>query len=151
MHQKIWDRNFKKNKKIRFPKNVPKIPQKSGKIGENRGIIADGNFPWKFPKNWGGDGEDIFWENWGLIGDGDKLFIGEVWGMFPKIPPKSGWGRGKHCWGKLGTNWGRGQTCCRGILGNFPENSPKTRLGTGKAFSGICPTLVQCHHTTIYQ
>ena len=91
---------------VKNPENkIPqKFPKNSPKIGENRGIIADGNFPRKFPKNWGGDGEDIFGENRGLIGDGDKLFIGEVWGMFPKISPKSGWGRGKHCWGKLGTN-----------------------------------------------
>ena len=52
-------------------------------MGENWGIITDGNFPRKFPKNWGGDGEDIFGENWGLIGDGDILDFGE---FSPKIP-----------------------------------------------------------------
>ena len=69
----------------------------------DRGIFGE-NSP-KFPKNRGGDGEDIFGEYWGPIGDGDKLVTRKFWGI-------------------------------------FPENSPKTRLGTGKIFSGICPTLI---------
>ena len=48
------------------------------------------NFPQKFPKSWGGDGEDIFGENRGPIGDRDKLVIGEFWGIFPKSSPKVG-------------------------------------------------------------
>ena len=105
------------------------------KIGE---LLQMGIFPENSPKTCG-DGEDIFWENQGLIGDGDKIFIREVWGMFPKIPPKSGWGRGKHCWGKLGTNWGRGQTCCWGFWGISLKIPKKPGWGRGRHFRGYAP------------
>ena len=36
----------------------------------------------KFPQSRGGDGENIVGENWGPIGDGDKLVAGEFWGIF---------------------------------------------------------------------
>ena len=47
-----------------------------------------------------------------------------------------GWGRGRHFWGKSGTNWGQGQTCCWGILGNFPQKFPKNRGGDGEDIFG---------------
>ena len=53
----------------------------------DRGIFGE-NSP-KFPKNRGGDGEDIFGEYWGPIGDGDKLVTGEFWGIFPENSPIS--------------------------------------------------------------
>ena len=68
------------------------------------GIFGE-NSP-KFPKNRGGDGEDIFGEYWGPIGDGDSLEIGEFSG---KISQKLEWGRGRHFWGILGTIWGQGR------------------------------------------
>ena len=81
-----------------------------------------GNFPQKFPKSWGGDGEDIFGENWGPIGDGDKLVIGEFWGIFPENSLKVGVGTGKTFLGKIGDQLGTGTNL---LLGKFGEFSPK--------------------------
>ena len=47
-----------------------------------------------------------------------------------------GWGRGRHFWGKLGTNWGQGQTCYWGIWGNFPQKFPEIRGGDGEDIFG---------------
>ena len=55
----------------------------------------------KFPKN-----SPNIRINWGIIGDGDKLEIGE---FSLKNPQKLGWRWGRHFWGKSGTNWGQGQ------------------------------------------
>ena len=99
MHQKIWDRNCKKNPENKIPQ---KFPKNSPKIGEN----------------WRKSGNYCRWE------------------FSLKIPQKLGWGRGRHFLGKLGTNWGRGQTFYWGSLGNVPQNSPKVGVGTGKTLLG---------------
>ena len=64
---------LKKNQKIKFPKNSPKI-------GENRGII----------------------------GDGDKLEIGEFFGKVPQNSTKIGVGMGKTFSGNIGDQLGMG-------------------------------------------
>ena len=72
----------------------------------DQGIFGE-NFP-KFPKNRVGDGEDIFGEYWGPIGDGDRLEIGEFSGKIPQNSPKIGVGTGKTFLGNIGDNLGTG-------------------------------------------
>ena len=61
---------------------------------------TENKIPQKFPKNRGKSGKNG--ENQGIIGDGDKLEIGEFWGIFPKNSPKVGVGTGKTFLGKIG-------------------------------------------------
>ena len=94
-------------------------------IGENSGTGTGylsgkfwGKFP-GFPKNWGGDGEDIFGEYRGPIGDGDKLEIGEFLGKIPRNSPKIGVGTGKTFLGNIGDNLGTGTKFINSP--NFPK------------------------------
>ena len=78
----------------------------------------ENKIPQKFPKNRRKSGNYCRWE------------------FSLKIPQRLGWGRGRHFWGKSGTNWGRGQTFYWGSLGNVPQKFPQSRGGDGENIVG---------------
>ena len=97
-------------------------------------------------KFWGGDGEDIFGEYRGPIGNGDKLEIGEFLGKIPRNSPKIGVGMGKTFLGNIGDQLGTGTNL---LLGNFGEFSPKIPRkpgwGRGRHFRGYAPLYTVPH------